>query len=267
MPLSHLRTFRVRYYECDADGWVHHANYLRYMQETAFDASAAAGYDLARYAALGCHWLIRETDLEVLRPLGYGAVVQVKTWVADFRRVRSWRAYEFRLAGSGELVARAGTDWAFLDSRSGWPAPIPPEIKAAFFPEGAPESPLPRERFPWTEPPPDGVFCRRRRIEWADLDPVGHVNNATYLAYAEDLRRQAMATPGWLPERRTAEGRSPVARRHRIEYRQPAVPGDELELSIWLVEEGTPSAALASYCALTRVADGALVARLRTAWG
>ncbi len=40
------RAFRVRSYECDGYGHVNHANYLRYMQEAAFDASAAAGYDL-----------------------------------------------------------------------------------------------------------------------------------------------------------------------------------------------------------------------------
>ena len=28
MPLTHVRTFRVRHYECDAYGYVHHANYL-----------------------------------------------------------------------------------------------------------------------------------------------------------------------------------------------------------------------------------------------
>ena len=55
MPLTHTRTFRVRHYECDAYGHLNNANYLRYMQETAFDASAAAGYDLERYNKLGHH--------------------------------------------------------------------------------------------------------------------------------------------------------------------------------------------------------------------
>ncbi len=140
MLLTHTRTFRVRYYECDTYGHVNHTNYLRYMQETAFDASAAAGYDLDRYAAMGRHWLVRETDIEYLSPLHYGDSVQVKTWVADFRRVRSRRDYELRLLGSEELVARAHTDWAFLDSATGRPAPIPPEMIAAFFADGPPEA-------------------------------------------------------------------------------------------------------------------------------
>jgi acyl-CoA thioester hydrolase len=72
MPLTHVRTFRVRHYECDAYGHLNYANYLRYMQEAAFDATAAAGYDLARYEAMGRRWLVRETDIEYLRPLRYG---------------------------------------------------------------------------------------------------------------------------------------------------------------------------------------------------
>jgi len=69
MPLTHVRTFRVRHYECDAYGYVKDANYLNYMQEAAFDASATAGYDLARYQAMGRYWLVRETDVEYLHPL------------------------------------------------------------------------------------------------------------------------------------------------------------------------------------------------------
>ena len=60
-PVTYLeRPFRVRHYECDAYGHVNHAHYLRYMQETAFDASAAVGYDVARYEAIGRQWLVRQ---------------------------------------------------------------------------------------------------------------------------------------------------------------------------------------------------------------
>jgi acyl-CoA thioester hydrolase len=262
MPLTYTRTFRVRHYECDVYGHVNHANYLRYMQEAAFDASAAAGYDLACYAAMGCQWLIRETEVEYLRPLRYGDSVQVKTWVADFRHVRSRRAYEFRHAGSGELVARACTDWAFMDASSGQPAEIPFEMRAAFFPEGAPEARPPRERFPSGPPPPPGAFRQRRRVEWRDIDQARHVNNAVYLSYIEDCGMQMAAAYGWPLARMTEEGVAIVARQHRIAYRQPAVMDDELELTTWISDVKRSTAV--RHSAIVRLVDDTLLVQART---
>jgi acyl-CoA thioester hydrolase len=264
MPLIHERTFRVRHCECDAYGRVGHANCLRYMQEAAFDASAAAGYDLARYAAMGCYWLIRETDFEALRPLHYGGAVRVKTWVADFRLVRSRRAYEFRLDGSGELAARAHTDWVFMDSATWQPAIIPREMMAAFFPEGLPKPAPPRPRFPSPPPPPPGIFRLRRRVEWRDVDPVQHVNNAVYLDYLEDCGLQASAAHGWPPARMRAAGFAVVARRHQIEYLLPAVLNDELELATWASDVQQDTAV--RHYTVTHASNGALLAQARTLW-
>jgi acyl-CoA thioester hydrolase len=265
MPLIQERTFRVRHYECDAHGRVGQANYVRYMQEAAFDASAAAGYDMARYAAMGRHWLVRETDVEILRPLRYGDAVRVKTWVADFRWVRSRRAYELGLVGSGQLVARAHTDWVFMDSATWQPTTIPEEMMAAFFPEGPPQQAPPRPRFPAAPPPPPGAFRLRRRAEWRDIDAAQHVNNAVYLAYLEDCGLQAASAHGWSPLRMRAAGFDVVAQQHRIEYLLPAVLDDELELTTW-VSDVQPDTAVRHYT-VTRARDGALLARGRTLWG
>jgi acyl-CoA thioester hydrolase len=265
MSLTHTRTFRVRHYECDARGRVYHANYVRYMQETAFDASAAAGYDMARYRAMGCFWLVRETELEVIRPLFYDQSVQVKTWIADFRRVRSRRSYELSLAASGEPVARGHTDWAFLDSATGHPAPIPEDMVAAFISEGGAIPALPRKRFPPPPPPPPGTFHTRRRVEWRDLDPAGHVNNAVYLTYVEDCALQAAAAQGWPPGRLEAAGLVLQTRHYCIEYRQPALLDNELEVSTWLFDV-EPAAAVRHF-ALHRVSDGELLSQVRTVWG
>jgi acyl-CoA thioester hydrolase len=264
MPLTHQRTFRVRHYECDAYGHVNDTNYLRYMQEAAFDASAAVGYDLARYQAMGRHWLVHETDVEYLHPLRYGDSVQVKTWVADFRRIRSRRRYEFRLAGNDDLIAQAQTDWVFLDTATQLPTPIPPEMVNAFLPEGSFESHTGSNRFPTPPPPPPGVFKMRRRVEWRDIDPAGHVNNAVYLSYIEDCGLQVVAAHGWPIERTVAEGFAMVARKHHIQYLNQAVLDDELELATWASNIKRTSAV--RHFTISRVSDGELLTRARTVW-
>ncbi len=260
VPLTHTRTFRVRYYECDAYGHVNNANYLRYMQEAAFDASTAAGYSPARYAQIGRQWLVRETDIEYLRPLRYGDSVQVKTWVTDFRRVTSRRAYEFYQGA--ELGARAHTDWAFLDSATGQPVTIPSELIAAFFPDGPPDSIPSREKFPSAPPPPASLFSIRRRVTWQDIGPAQHVNNAVYLAYVDDCGMQVLAAYGWPLARMAAEQFAIIVRRHRIQYRQPALLDDELEVATWVSD--VKRATAVRHYTINRVKDNTLVARAHT---
>jgi len=234
MPLTHTRKFRIRHYECDALGHLNHANYVRYMQETAFDASAIAGYDSEAYNALGRYWLIRETDIDYLKPTQYGDTLEIKTWVIDFYRVRSRRAYEIRLHGSGEIVANASTDWVFLESSSNKPTKIPTEIQEAFFPEGPPEVFPAREKFPQPPPPPTGFFTMNITAAWHDLDSMQHVNNANYLKYTEECGMQAIAAHGWPISRMIDEGFAIFIRRQQIQYLQPAQLGDELIISTWV---------------------------------
>ena len=264
MPLIYKRTFRVRGYECDTYGHVNHANYLRYMQESALDASAAVGYDEARYQQLGHIWLIRETNIEYLLPLRFGDSVEVTTWVGDFRRVRSRRYYELRNAASGELVAKASTDWVYVERRTGHPARVPPEMIAAFAPDGALDDSAARDPFPEAPAPPPGVFTMRRIAEWRDIDSAQHVNNATYLNYMEESGIQAAKSFGWSMQRMQSEGFAIVAREYRIEYRLQVTLGEDLLVTTFLSELRRASAV--RHYLITRVEDGELIAQARGLW-
>lgn len=263
MPASYKRTFRVRSYETDSYGHVNQVNYLRYMQEAALDASAAVGYDGAAYDALGTLWLIHGTEIEYFHALKYGDSVEITTYVSDFRRVRSWRAYEMRLAGSGELVAKASTDWIYIDRATQRPLVIPPEMLAAFAPEGTDSMPPGerREKFPEPPPPPPGAFTMRRVVEWRDVDSVEHVNNAVYLSYMEESAIEQSASIGWSMQRMRDEGFGVVARKHQIEYRLQAELGDPLLVTTYLSEPRRSS--IIRNFIITRP-DGEIVARSRS---
>ncbi|MBI5667174.1 MAG: acyl-CoA thioesterase [Chloroflexi bacterium] len=262
MPAIHSATFRVRHYECDAYGHLNNANYARYMEEAAFEASAAVGYDQPRYEEIGTLWLARETEIEYLLPLRYRDEVMVKTWVDDFRRVRSRRRYEFYR--QGDLVAKASTDWVYLDRHTMRPLSVPPEMVRAFAPEGMPDNPTPRSHFPTPPPPPPGAFIMRRRVEWRDIDTAQHVNNAAYLNYIEDCGIQVANAFGWPLARIHQEGFAIIARKHHIEYRTQARLDDELELTTW-VSDGRRSTAIRHYT-IHHAGTGELVAQASTLW-
>jgi acyl-CoA thioester hydrolase len=265
MPEKFQRQFRVRHYECDLHGELKCSAYLRYMQETAFDASAAVGYDLARYRQIQRYWLIRRTDIEYFLPVTYGDTLTVTTWVADFHRVRSIRAYELHLASSGELAAQAFTDWVFMDTARKRPTSIPPEVVSAFDVEPDPRLEALRRPFP-TLPEPDGSLYRvSRPVEWRDLDPAQHVNNAVYMAYLEDGGRRALSVLGWTPETINGNGYHLHTERYQIEYLSQALWGDELQLSTWVAS--LSDAAFERYSIL-QCSDGEIVVRARAshAW-
>jgi len=260
MPYIHTCEFPVRHYECDAYGHVNHANYLRYMQESAFSASASVGFSAHRYEVLGLQWLAYETDVEYLQAARYGDVVTVKTWVADFRRVRSLRMYE--LFVGNKRVAQGSTDWVLLDTKAMYPTTITQEIIEAYsHGEVVSEAPR-RESLPPPPKMPDGAFKLRRRVEWDDIDAAGHVNNAVYLNYVSDCGMQSGRAVGWDMAKVREMGYGQFARRHQIEYKAAALMDDELDISMWMSDSRRVSTM--NYYAIRRMSDNKLIANVRT---
>ena len=234
MPHVHQRQFRIRNYECDSYGHLNNANYLRFMQETAFDASTAVGYDFKKYQELGHSWLIRSSEIEYISPVVYDDTLEIKTWVADLRRVSSRRVYEFYNKANQSLIARAHTDWVYIDMKTLQPTVIPDEMKLAFFPEGLPDTFPSRVPIQPAPPPPPGAFKYTRRVEWQEIDGMQHVNNAEYLDYVSECAFHAIAASHWPWERMVKAGFGILLRRNQIQYLQPALLGDQLEITTWL---------------------------------
>jgi acyl-CoA thioester hydrolase len=264
MPATHTATFAVRHYECDAYGHLNNANYIHYMEEAAFQASAEVGYPKSRYEAMGALWLARETHIDYLLPIHYGQTVEVKTWVDDFRRVRSRRRYEFRHLGQESILAQAETDWVYLDTATQRPVVVPPEMIAAFAPDGLPETASPRPKFPAPPATPPTPYISSRKVEWRDIDSAQHVNNAAYFHYLEEAGVEATAHFGWPMQRCTEAGFGIIARDIHIEYRLPALLGDSIEVETF-VSDFKRSTAVRNY-QVRRGGDLLAQARTRFVW-
>jgi acyl-CoA thioester hydrolase len=115
----------------DGNGHVNNVAYVQWMQDIAVrHFTAVGGIDLMRSA--GGTWVARSHRIEYLRPAFAGERIEVRTWVADLRRVRSQRRYEFVRSSDGAVLARGETDWVFVDAGSGRPRAIPATIRRAF---------------------------------------------------------------------------------------------------------------------------------------
>ena len=74
----------------------------------------------------------------------------------------------------------------------------------------------------------------------------------------------AAAYFGWTMERMMAAGFAIVARRYRIEYKQPALLNDELAVTTWVAD--VKRATAVRHYTITRASDQTLIARAYALW-
>lgn len=225
----HVSRYRAQLYDLNAFGELHSAGFLRFMQQTASDASAAAGFDVEWYARQGTIWLIRRTQLECLGVARHPDELAVHTWVSDMRRVRSQREYEFHREADGQVIARGSSDWVYVDLVRGKPVRIPDEVQHGLMPDGV--TAQPREPMALHEPPLSASRATRR-VEFAALDSVAHVNNAHYATYLEQDLLDGLATHGWVIDPLASDG-CPRLRRLDIEYLEAALYRESLTGIVW----------------------------------
>jgi acyl-CoA thioester hydrolase len=262
MTQRHTEIYRIRHDECDAYGVLNNTAYLRLAQETAWRHSIAAGFGYDYYEDLERAWVASDTAIEYIQPVTYGDELAVTTYVPSSRRSIARRSFKFRV--NEELVAESRTDYVFLDIPRQTPARIPPEIIKALFPGEEQPARLKREQFPEPAPAPSGAIRWHRRVEWRDVDPFGHLNNAAYLSYTQEAAVEAGLAYGITHSSSSEAGLGWALKRSRIEYLRPALPDEELQIETWLTSLRQASAV--RYYSVTRVADGEQLARAESHW-
>ena len=140
-----IRLFQlpVQASECDIDanGHVNNIVYLQWMQDAAIAHSDSVGCTAATSAA-GCTWVARSHHIEYLRPAFAGDLITVLTWLVDAtRKTSSPRRYQMVRDADGVVLAKGETLWVFVDTQTGRPRTIPPEVIGCFEPVPPEEEP------------------------------------------------------------------------------------------------------------------------------
>jgi acyl-CoA thioester hydrolase len=220
----------VRRYEVDQFSLVHDHIFQQYMEEAAIQASTAAGFSTEWYNEHGTVWVIREMTIEYLHPAAIDDQLDILTWVADLRRVRSHREYQVFRSRDHKLLVRASCDWVYINRATLWPIKIPAEAQVA-LPANSQYAVPPAAPVPTLPDPAQREHTSRRRVQRHEVDGMGHVNNAFYVTWFEEAVVDALAA--WLPA--PARTGWPRWRRHHIEYISAILPGEEVEIASRLV--------------------------------
>jgi acyl-CoA thioester hydrolase len=95
----------------------------------------------------------------------------------------------------------------------------------------------------------------------SDIDEQDHVNNTVYLRWVQDV-----ATAHWraVASLQTQETIGWVVLRHEIDYKAPAVLGDEVMLRTWVGK--ATRLTFERFTEIRRNREGALLSKARTLW-
>jgi acyl-CoA thioester hydrolase len=106
-------------------------------------------------------------------------------------------------------------------------------------------------------------FSTRWRVRSYELDSNGHVNNAVYLAYAEEVATLHAEALGFGRTWTTAQRGAWVVHRHHITYHRPALYGQELELTTSVLSMRGARGMRRTTVALL---DGTVLVEIETEW-
>ncbi len=118
----------VRYYETDAQGFVHHSNYFRYFELARIEMLKAAGHDYAKFEEDGYLLVVSKISCQYRLPTRYGDTLRIRITTDRARGARIDHSYLVMREG---LVVAEGNSTIACVNREGEVQRIPVELEKA----------------------------------------------------------------------------------------------------------------------------------------
>ncbi|MCR5215043.1 MAG: acyl-CoA thioesterase [Eubacterium sp.] len=113
-PESYVRV--VNYYETDQMHVVHHSNYARYLEEARLHMMDQIGLAYDKLERMGIIIPVLELHDYYIKSIGYGDIIEIVPRIIKLSSVRFTLKYNIYRSGTDELLHKAETSHAFLDS-------------------------------------------------------------------------------------------------------------------------------------------------------
>jgi acyl-CoA thioester hydrolase len=128
MLTTHDIEIRVRYQETDAQGRVHHANYLKWFELGRVELLRASGHSYRELEDAGIFLVVAQATLQFYLPAVFDDLLTLRTTTVKAKGARIEHRYEvFR---GGELLAEGTTTVACID-RAGRVSRLPQWLQMA----------------------------------------------------------------------------------------------------------------------------------------
>ena len=107
IPVDHQMEIRVRYQETDAQGHVHHSNYLNYFEVARTEMLRCSGRSYREMEAEGVMLVVVKANLDYRRAAKYDEILTIKTKLVKAKGARIIHQYE--ISCDSEIVCEGQT--------------------------------------------------------------------------------------------------------------------------------------------------------------
>jgi medium-chain acyl-[acyl-carrier-protein] hydrolase len=206
--------FRVRTYECGADGRIKISSLMQYLQEVASLHAEQLGFGFDWLGEMNGYWVLSNIRIEINRLPGRDDEIMLRTWPSGYSRTIATREFVGKDQNGSELF-RAGSEWMVLNKQTN-------RLKNLFkldlnLPKTGVKA-LP-DKLKRLEPMNGYKPAGQVLVPHSAIDLNGHVNNTEYVRWGIDALR------------RTFELDDDI-RQVQATYLSEVFEGDELDLTV-----------------------------------
>lgn len=170
----------IRYSETDQNKTLSLEHLINYFQDCTTFHSESIGQGLETLEKEQKCWMLLGWQIEVNRLPKFMEKVKIATWPTTFIRCKGGRNFAM-YDMEGNVLARADSQWVFMDMAKGMPARIPAEMEEVYRSEPAFDLVYDKKKM---KIPEDCRIGESFQVRWEHLDTNHHVNNAQYIKMA-----------------------------------------------------------------------------------
>lgn len=120
---------KARYYETDQMGIIHHANYIRWMEEARIDILDQIGYPYRRFEEMGYISPVLHAECEYKKSVKFDDEIKIIVSFQEFGKLKFTLRYDiYNMSEGGCLSAYGTTRHCFLN-KDGRPVMMNKEMK------------------------------------------------------------------------------------------------------------------------------------------
>jgi acyl-CoA thioester hydrolase len=124
--------FMVRIEAIDENNHVNNVVYVHWMQEVAILHSTEQGWSQAAYLKANAGWVAKSHYIQYKSPAFLNDEIIAYTWVSTMSKLTSLRKYKFIRKTDYRVIARAETEWVFVNIKTRRPTKITEPVKNSF---------------------------------------------------------------------------------------------------------------------------------------